>query len=187
MVDIRITQQFGRIGLEIKHPRLNLEIAEPRLEMNTRKPRLNIHSERPKIEIDQSACFADMSKRNVSRFGRYLFDMAYSMVLEAVRETAEEGDYLAGIENGNSIPVLAHQKMYSDMVDYNVGLVPEHKPEIRFITTPVQYEFIPGDVTYRAVPGYVKGELDWGKVEVYMVQKPFVQIDYVGKRLDKTA
>lgn len=187
MVDIRITQQYGRIGLDIKEPRLNLEIAKPQLEMSTRKPQLNIHREPPKIEIDQSACFADMNRRTISQFGRYLFDMAYNMVLQAVQEAAEEGDYLAGIENGNSIPALAHQKMYSDMVDYNVGLVPEHKPEIRFITTPVQYEFIPGEVTYRAIPGNVKGELDRGEVEVYVAQKPFVQIEYTGRHLDTLA
>ncbi len=185
-MNITINQQYGRIGLNIAEPFLNLNISRPQLDLEVSDPQLKIHSEQPRINIDQDACFADMNLRKPVDFTRYIYQKSKNMVLEAIGKIVQEGDYLAGIENGNSPSRLARINNYKT-VDYDIGLVPEHKPTIDFTLSPVQVEYQPGDVQASNIMGDVKVDLDWGSVQVYMPQKPGIQINYVGQQLDISA
>lgn len=185
-MDLRINQQYGRIGLNIKEPNIKLDIVKPQMDLNITEPKLRIDSEQPQIQIDQDACFADMNLRKPVDFSRYIYQKSKNVVLEAIGRIAQEGDYLAGIEYGNKPSSLARSNNHKT-VEYNIGLVPEHKPSINFIIKPVQIEVQPGDVKTNSNIGDVKINLDRGNVKVYMLQKPDIQIDYVGKQLDKTA
>lgn len=185
-MDIRIHQQFGQIGLNIKEPFLHLKISPPRLELDIREAKLNIHSELPKISIDQTECFADMDRRTLSQLLRYLEELAWEAGLEGIGKIAQEGDMLGAIEDGITVGDIAFMNN-PQPVDFNVDCIPKHRPRIEFELHPVEYQLNRGQVGVNLVRGDVRLNLDWGKVQVYLRQWPWLEIEYVGKYCNTVA
>lgn len=185
-MDLRINQQFGLIGLNIKQPSYELQISHARSDMEVTSPRLKIDQEYPRVEIDQTQCFADVERRDPMEFSRHIARLSSQAGFEGIAQIAAEGDLLASIEDNIDIADIAI--MNSQLHDeFNVGLVPEHQPVIRVIRGNIHIEAEPGSVKVRPLMGQVQSQLDWGKVGVVWQQKPGIDIEYTGGRLDVSA
>ncbi|MGR6837100.1 DUF6470 family protein [Syntrophomonas erecta] len=185
-MELRIEQQYAQIGLNTQKPFLALQTTLPRVELQTDLPRVKLQSERSRLSIDQSQCFADAGRRNVSQFRDYYREYSQSCGYQAIVKISSEGDMLGHLEKGITIEDLAASAMDSDL-DYNVAAVPSQPPHIEFHTSPVNVDFIPGTVHIQAVPGQVENQFQWGKVEIYLRQKNYVKIDWLPSKHDYKA
>ncbi|NLJ71741.1 MAG: hypothetical protein GX333_01860 [Syntrophomonadaceae bacterium] len=177
MLQIRIDQQFAQIGLNIQKSFLGLRTTQPQIELDIKKPELKIHSPRPKVYIDQRQCFADMDRRAPDAFGEYNVQFARREAFEAIGEIAAEGDILAQIENGATIEDIAGRAMDRD-IDYNVTAIPKQPPKIEADVRPVEIELIRGRVDLQLQRGRVENLFEWGKVNVYIEQKNYLNISW---------
>ncbi|HBQ25208.1 MAG TPA: hypothetical protein DD791_02335 [Syntrophomonas sp.] len=184
MLQIRIDQQYARMGLDIQKPFLALNITHPKIELDIQEPRLEIHSPRPRLYIDQSQCFADMDKRTPSQFSRYYADLGMQAALEAIGDIAGEGDMLGHIEKGTTLEEIAATKM-DNWVDFNVTAVPKQPPEISWDIRPVEIELIRGQVDLTLDRGIVENNLQWGKVNLYIEQKNYLKLSWYDTKLNQ--
>jgi hypothetical protein len=185
MVHLQINQQYAQIGLNTKLPAIRLHTVHPRLEANTQPAQLTMESPGPVLHIDQSKCFADAGLRSPEDLKDYLIDLALSDLLEGVGRVASEGDALAQI-NGTSIADIAATCLDTNFV-FDVKAIPQQPPEIRFDIYPVKVDYQPAQVNTRLIRGRVDSSLDWGRVEVYLRQKNYVQIRYAGENYNTVA
>ena len=177
-MQLQIRSQLALIGLEINKPFLHLRTTMPKVELQIKKPEIKIHSPRPVLHIDQTQCFADAGKRTPSDFAAYYAEMAWSDSMEGIARRAQEGDMLAQIHKGYTIEKLAAQNL-GEIADFNVTAIPKQPPRVWFDTYPVQFEFDPGYVETRLQMGTVEGNLQWGKVNIYLRQKNYLEINWV--------
>lgn len=185
-MQLRIEQQFARIGLNIKKPFLPLKTTQPSIELTIKKPELKLHSPLPKVYIDQRRCFADMEKRTLDDFLRYYAQLGREQALKAIGDIAEEGDLLASIEKGVTIEEIS-DKGFGEVADYNVTAIPKQPPDITWDVRPVEAELIRGEVDLQLNRGRVENLFEPGKVTVYIEQQNYIKIEWVGERLDLKA
>ncbi|MGE5543436.1 MAG: DUF6470 family protein [Bacillota bacterium] len=182
-MDLRINQQFARIGLDIKHPAFDMEIHGTQTQLKITPPQIEIDQEMPRVEIDQTQCFADMGRRTPMELSRQMAEMSRMAGLEGIAQIAREGDLLAAIEKGVDIADVALMNS-QDQDEFDVAAVPEHRPLIAVIRGNLHIDLQRGNVEVSSVNGWVKGYLDWGEVNVFWQQRPAIDIEYVGRRVD---
>ncbi len=182
-MDLRINQQFGLIGLDMKEPAFDLEVRHPQSELEISPPEIAINQKLPRLEIDQTECFADMNRRTPVEFSRYMAELDRIAGLRGIASIAGEGDMLAAIEEGIDIADIAF--MNSQKHDeFDVGCVPEHRPVIDVIVEDLRINVEPGSVAVNLRAGQVFSALDWGRVGIHWQQKPEISIEYIGRRVD---
>ena len=184
MLQLRIDQQYAKIGLDIKEPFLNLKTTLPAVELAIKEPQLKMESKRPVIHIDQTKCFADAGRRKPLDFAWYCADLARSDVAAAVDRIVSDGNYLAGIENGNSIPELAAASM-DESIDFNVTFIPKQRPDIWFDLYPVNIDLDRGTVDLQLHRGEFDSNLQRGQVNAYLRQKNYININWEESRLNQ--
>lgn len=182
-MELRINQQFGQIGLDIRHPAFGMEISHPRTGLEISPPQLQINQEQPRIEIDQTQCFADMGRRSPREFSRLMAQQAFTTGFHGIARVVMEGDLLASIEKGIEIAdIVLMNSQHRD--EFDVAAVPEHPPVIDFIVEDLHIGIIPGDVAVSLASGQIRGQLNWGHVGVNWRIEPSIDIEYIGQRLD---
>jgi hypothetical protein len=184
MLQLRIDQQYAKIGLDIQKPVLNLQTTLPAIELDIKEPELKVESKRPVIHIDQTQCFADAGKRKPADFAAYCAEMARNNVMVGIGRVVEEGNFLGEIENGGTIPQLAAASM-DENIDYNVTAIPKQRPDIWFDLYPVNIEPDRGTVDLRLHRGKVDSNFQWGQVNAYLRQQNYININWEESRLNQ--
>ncbi len=186
MVEYRlwIDQVWGKVGLDLTFPVLKLSISQPVFELETRMPRLELTPDRVELSVDYRACWADLKMYGPLEFGHVHAAEAKEAVVETIAQTAAEGDRLAAVEAGemDAFAEVAREKALEGRVE--VVLVPLRLPEISFRVIPGEKRFEPGGVESEFCPGQVKGELSWGRVDVFWLQEPDIRIRAVRRGVD---
>lgn len=184
---VRIHQQYAQIGMNTKLPAINLHSTLPQVELQTQPAQLEMTSPRPKVHIDQRQCFADANMRTPEAFTDYCVSLAVSAGQQAIAEIASEGDALADCKHNTVASMAASKADHSRDHEFNVKAVPQQPPQISWETYPVEANYQPADVQMELRRGNVDSQLDWGKVNIYMLQKNFVQYNYAGKLVSAVA
>ena len=182
---VRIHQQYAQIGMNIKKPVLKMHSTLPQVVLETQPAQLVMSSPGPKIHIDQRQCFADANMRTPEALKDYLFSLARSATLEAIGAIAGKGDAMADFKNITVASYSASNSVHFH--EFEAKAIPQQPPEISFETYPVQVDYQPASVDIQLQRGLVESELDWGKVNVYMQQKNYIQFEYAGKIVSAVA
>ena len=173
----KIGIQTTRPGLEIRQPKGELQITRQKVEMI-------VDRELPRVLIDQSACFKECGSKNTGEIIAETAQLAQRKTLEYIGIMAEEGDYLAQIENRgvDAIGELALERMERENnPEWNIAFIPQSKPEFdvtghlkidwRVIRGQIEYQTRAPQISFR--PGTTKIYLrQHGKIEFrYIDQK----------------
>jgi len=183
-VELRIDQQFARIGLNITRPFLNLKTTLPKIELKIEEPEIRIQAPLPRIYINQRKCFVACSRRSFLEFAWHYADLARSDCLEAIGRISAEGDMLAAVEKGFTIEELAAEAGY-EQDSSGVEGAPAGRPSIKAETYPVNMEFKKGKVSLKLYPGRVQKDFQRGKTEAYLAQVNFIKISWVRDGFDE--
>lgn len=177
-MELRINQQYAKIGLRISEPRLQLKSTQPKMQMHTQKPKLEMESPRPQIQIDQHQCFADANMRNPEDFRHYCLQKAQADYAQALDKIVSDGNRMASIDKGVTVEDMAADAM-SEEYDFNMGFMPEHRPQINYQAQAVKFNFHRGTVDLQLQRGRVENTTQMGKVEAYIAQKNFLEINWL--------
>ncbi|NPV27621.1 MAG: hypothetical protein HPY81_09345 [Firmicutes bacterium] len=182
---LRIDQIWGRLGLELTAPFLQIAVTHHRFAVNHTQPVLSVRPDRLELDIDTTAAREDLGLYDPNRFWHAWAAQGAAVAVEATAKIAEEGDRLAAIETGetDAIANIARENTTPDD-EFDVGLVPQHPPEIRWREVPGEQHYAPGEVTVDLKPGCVDVELRRGVVRGYLRQPPVLEIRYVGGNVD---
>lgn len=182
-MQLRITSQMARIGLDISKPTLSLQSTRPRVEVDTAPARLDITSPRPRVIIDQSQCFADEGRRGLLDFALYCSQNSRSEFSDAIDKRVSDGHHLAAIYAGSSIADLGKEAMQAGQHVFEIRAIPQQPPTIEADIQPVSINFEPARVNTSLNKGTVDHQFQWGKVETYIKQPNDIDIQWIDEHI----
>lgn len=174
MLQLNINQQYAQIGINTKPPQIKLHSTLPRVEIQTTPANMEIQSPQPVLHIDQSQCFAEAGLKSTAALREDLVAQAKSDALEAIATMANDGDQLAKIVGSSIADVIANK--WPKYRDSTMVSMPASRPQISFETSPINYSYNPAVVDLHLNRGVADSNLDWGKVELYMLQKNSIKM-----------
>lgn len=182
-MQLRITSQMARIGLNISKPTLNLQSTKPRVELDIAPARLDITSPKPKVIIDQSQCFADAGLRGLLDFALYCSDLSRSEFSDAIDKRVSDGNHLAAIYTGSSISDLGVEAMQDEQHIFEIRAIPQQPPIIEADVQPVSVDYEPARVNTDLNKGTVEGQFQWGEVETYLDPPNHINIQWIDEKV----
>ena len=183
-MELRIDQQFAKIGIDIKKPQINLNITNPQIEIQTSPRKLEIQAPMPVLHIDQSECFADAGLRNNEQFRQYCSQLAYNDFSSGLNRVVSEGQILANFEKGGSISLVSFNRCNPPPDYFTVTAIPKQPPRTWVDTFPVSFRFTPAIIDLKLNWGTVDNNFDWGRVNVYVAQQNYLNINWTAEKLD---
>ncbi len=187
-MDLRIIQQPALVGLDIHKPAIKLNTTLPYLDIKTTPVSLQIDNPSAKLEIDWTQCRADMGLKTPPAVCRENAQLSLSQGLEAIGTIAAEVDTLGNIEAPTSVGQLVASRLQAESeVDYNVALMPEHPPQVNVETNGVEVTLEPQEVNCNLQRGILENKTAWAKVDMYLLQKPSINVEWIGSYYDAIA
>ncbi len=187
-MDLSISQQYAQVGLNIDKPAAKLNIKPPKLNVSSGKPEVEVSFSWPEVHIDQSQSFADIGLRDYRRLSEYNCSKAHSTALEGIKRRVSEGDSLAAIDRKTTIQrVIAARVQAEAECPYNIAYIPEHPPEIDPQTYPIEINSPEADVSVNLDWGEVRNVSPWAGVDMYLLQKPEINVQWTGSYYDAIA
>lgn len=178
MLRLSISTQPIKLDYNIQPARLSLATTRPELDMETTPATVEIHQPQGRLEIDQTPCRYSIGLKNNEDFTRDNAQQGKDTVMQAIAQTAEQGDRMAAIQNHeNVVANIAAEAGYSDPPDVIWAHI--DAPIIRYTAQPVEYDPVAGNVNDTFHPGSVQGDYQRGSVDIRVSQYPSIQISAV--------
>ncbi|MEN6390751.1 MAG: DUF6470 family protein [Syntrophomonas sp.] len=181
-MQLRMTSQLARIGLDISKPTLTFQSTKPQVELAITPARLDITSPKPKVIIDQSQCFADEGRRGLLDFALYCTDYSRSEFSDAIDKRVSDGNNLAAIYAGSSIADLGKEAMQDEHI-FEIRAIPQQPPKIEADVQPVSINYEPARVDTSLNKGIIEHQAQWGKVETYLKQRNYIDIQWIDEHI----
>lgn len=183
MIDIRIDQQFGNIGLEINKARYDLKIKPPDITVAQAPAEISLERTDPDLIIDYSPMLESLGYGGPDFLKRFLVKQASEEYLVNLERIVQEGNAIGAIEKDISIGEAAAE-----------SAAPKEK-ELELVPLfPINITYIPGTLKYEAKLGGISLDVEYGKVsvenfvfpsvKVFLEQKPYLKIKAVGQAVD---
>jgi len=184
-MSIVIHQTFGRIGINTTPAQISIVSPKATIEIKQMPAKMEIDQKFPQVYIDQYQCFYESGLKSIFDLVHDEAQMSKQIALEAIGKIAEEGRFLASIENHqNAIAVLAKKAMEHE-VTFTIDLMPKSRPKIWFEGyLNINWEL--GGAEIKAIPHKPQISAIPGHINIYMRQYPSIKIEYVGNNFDKT-
>ena len=184
-MSIMIHQTFGRIGINTIPAQISIQSPKADLEIKQIPAKMEIDQKLPQVYIDQYQCFYESGLKSIFDLVHDEAQRSKQIALEAIGKIAEEGRFLASIENHqNAIAELAKKAMEHE-VTFTIDLMPKSRPKIWFEGY-LNINWQLGGAEIRAIPHKPQISAIPGHINIYMRQYPSIKIEYVGNNFDKT-
>lgn len=180
-----ITTKPALIGINTTNTTMSIRQPKADFELKVRKPELEIHTEQGRIQIDQSQCFNEAGLMDIFTLTEDAAERGRQAAFEAIGRIVDEGNMLASIENGsNAIAEIAYQRSFTEH-EFDIGTIPKSRPKIDFIGGNVDIKVHEGDVEILTKPNKPIIDVENGSVEIFLRQKPEINIEYIGSNIDQ--
>lgn len=184
-MDLQINMSYARLGIKKADAHIDIKAGQPELELKSTPPRVRIDTRQAEVNIDQEKCFCEVGLKTPDAFTRDMAAKARQNADRATAATARDGDFLAKVnKNPDAIPQLAKYAARKK-VDYTIEALPRTRPKINF-TGGVDIDWDMGNVELEAKTNRPDISASRASVEVYLIQKPYIGIEYRGKGIDRT-
>jgi hypothetical protein len=173
-VEIRLDSQPLLLGLQTQQAEFGMRRTSPLIQMERTPPSVQCERTGPTLLIDQAKVWEEMGTGGPMYLTQQQKIQAQAGALEAIGNIAQEGDFLAAIENpGNTIASLAAQ--LPPEPEFNVGLVPESRPSIRF-EGGLKIDWRLGEIKSEFKPGQVETNYQPQAVKAYIRQYDYLKV-----------
>ena len=182
MVDLRIDQQFGQIGLKYTPFQYTLDIRQA--DLNTKQSAAEIFLEQPAatLEIDYTPARESLGYLGISSQTNSFVADAKATQLTGVERRVAEGRAMSSIEKGISIGEIAAQALESQEKVLGLDLTSPVRIEIQ--ANRPRWVVQLGGVNSSFTAGDVQGDFTFGKVQTYLEQESFVHVYSTGSVMD---
>jgi hypothetical protein len=183
---LRITRTDALLGIRSTPAKMQISQPKPDFELRHKDAKVLLHTEPVQIRIDQSQCRNEIGYKDNEAFGADAAARGQQAVLEGIARRVGEGNQLAQVPvNGNAIAQIAAQNSLQ-VDDYNIDFLPKSKPEIDFVGGRVDISVDEGYVELQSKPNKPIIDVEIGTVEIYLRQRPELEIQYIGSQIDES-
>lgn len=183
-MDLRIHTQQAQIGIQQPAGQLSINGNHATMRMDIRDPQLFIQQEEAVLFIDQRQCFSEAGLKSIREMTQKYAAKGKQAALRAAAEIANEGRQMANIQNGVVIGRIAKQKSKPKERQFSFDMIPKSRPEIDVRRGETRFSYQKGQVSVDAPSRSVDIRYNPGDVKIYLKQKDYIRIDYVGKQVD---
>ncbi len=184
MIDLRIQQTWGKIGLDIKDANFDLNIKKPEIKINQAPPQIQMTRTDPDIEIDYSPMLESIGYGGIEYIKNAFVEQAKSDYIAGLEKSVAMGESFAAIENKLSVAEIVSRFNESPYKDLTIQPI-----------AAIRIYGQPGTLNLETQPGDVSVDVDYGKVtvdnyqfpavRVYLEQRPELKIEAVGQIFDQ--
>ena len=188
MGDLRITTTPALIGIQATSGKLEIRQPKAEVELNIQHPKVEIRTEYGKIHIDQYQCFAEAGLKNFLDLTIENRAFAQRKFAQAVARIVRQGDEMVSeLFRGTDMIAVhaAENALNKNKREFNMDTIPKSRPKIDFSGGVVDIHVIEGRVNPRVQINKPIIDFTRGKVDIYLRQRNSVNIEYVGRSLDK--
>ena len=184
-MQLQIGYQRGIIGLNINKGQFQLDSKQPSMELKPTKPSVTLDISQPQIKIDQREQFDQLGKRFPLSMAKHYTNKGRSISTQGIARRVSEGRKLADIHQPVDIGQLtAAREQVPRQRKLSIEALPKSRPKIDFITNEPKAYLVEGKVNGNLRYGEVSLNAKKGHVSVYWLQKPDVNVDYLGRAID---
>ena len=183
MIDLKITQQFAKIGIEKHDVQFQLRQHKPNLDIKQVPADFKMEYEENQLTIDYTPMLESLGYGGIEYMSRSYVQKNREEFLSNLGETVQEGYSMGAIENNLSIGEILFQNTAPQQRDIQIVSL-----------APINISFEPGVINATVELGGVEGYLDYGKitvedfvfpkVKVFLEQEPYIKIESVGQVID---
>jgi len=178
---IRIDQQFARIGISMEDAKV--QMSQPEADLSIKQPPADVNIEtRPgKLSIDQSQAFHDLGQYPVKEAVRLEAEEGKKLVTEGTRRRRREGDQLMKIENGGDpIKQQAKTRMPREYRPFNIGVIPSYNSvKINYEPADVNVDIQANKPVIQSQANPVQRQVTPANFDVYLDQQNYIDISFV--------
>ncbi|MBT2657815.1 hypothetical protein J7E81_21680 [Bacillus sp. ISL-18] len=184
---ISITQTNALIGLRTTQPVQEIEQPAAELSIKQTPAAMTIDRKPSEMIIDQEEAWNQLGFKPISVLTRDIAEFSQQEALEAIAETAQEGDQLASIEHkGDAIVSIAEEKGNPPPADFTIAFIPSYgSVHIQYNPAEIQIDWKLGGAEVEAKVNKPVHHYTPGKTEVYMRQMQSLKIDFVGGNVNR--
>lgn len=177
---IRIDQQFARIGISSRDAHVEINQGPAHLEIQQPNATMSITTRPARLTIDQTQVFRELGQFPAGESVARSAQAGFQKAVQGSGRRRRQGDQMMRIEHeGNPIALIAKENAPRQMRPFNIGFIPSHgsvdihyepaevqvnnqanKPRIQASTTPVTQSFTPA------------------QLDVYLEQQHYLNIDF---------
>jgi hypothetical protein len=187
MVNLEITQQFARIGIQTQPFKFNLTIRPPDLSVKQTPAEISLHQPAATLEIDYSAFREALGFTGIVNNQRQFDQKAESDFVSGLSKRVQEG-YQAAASLGKHVSV-------SQLVTGGNTLNNPKERQLTVVSLPpihisvqqhsLVWQVAPGGVSVNLAQGTVQSSFQYGHVRIYLEQPSQVKIRAIGTIWDK--
>ncbi len=182
---LKINMQFAMLGIHRTDALISIENRLPEMEIESKLTRADIDIEYPKVSIDQKDCLSEIGQKPLDRFAKSIAQRSQAEGQKAIVHIAQKGDTLARVDkNPGAISYMA-KKEAQDKRDHNIDAVPKSRPRISF-EGGIEVNWRTGDVKIEVSGKKPRILATRGKIEVYLIKKPQIDMEYTRRTVDRT-
>ncbi|NLK07679.1 MAG: hypothetical protein GX316_03140 [Firmicutes bacterium] len=187
MVQIRIQQKMGRIGIEHFPAQMHMKAELRELKLRQVPSRLEIATRPARIEVDQKESLRDVGLADVMQLGEDATAKSWQVYRRDLSKMVAQGDRMARIEQGGKAVVEIARENTQTHKELNLAAAPKQRPRILGLPGKMHYEYHLGEVEVALGPEVFNYNYIPGSLEIYFLEKPWIKIDTVGNRIDLVA
>ncbi len=183
MIELNISQQFGRIGLEKHDAQYELRQKRPNLEIKQTSAEFSLETKEQELTIDYTPMLESLGYGGLEFLTRSYVSKNHAEYLDNLEKIVHQGYSIGAIEKEMSIGEIVFQNTAPR--ERGVEIVP---------LPPINISYEPGYVSSNANLGGVEGYFDYGevtienfvfpKVRVFLEQEPYIKFESVGQTID---
>lgn len=183
---IQIQQGYSQIGLQTTKGQQSIEQPRPSLNINRQPGVLTMDHTMPRLEIDSRKAWSALGKPRMEEMMDRIAQSSHQIAMQNIANIARDGDRMMAIqEGGNVFAQLARENVFKDRPRVEIAGEPGYdNVDISFTSGEVQTSYTPGKLsfnpeTYKPVINYERE-----KVNVYLIQKNYINISVTNSQLD---
>jgi hypothetical protein len=184
MIDLKITQQFGQIGLEINPAKYDLNIQSPDIQVKQTPADIDLKQSPGDLEIDYTAARESLGFGGVWYLINNMVQEAHQAYAGNLEKIVADGRDLGEIEKHISIGQVAGKHFVAEPRDLELAAI-----------QPLDIRYQPQAQTCAVNLGGVSVGADWGRVgvdnfifpsvRVFLEREPYLKIEAVGQVIDQ--
>jgi len=185
MIELQISQQFARIGLQINDAQYDLNQKKPDLQIKQSPAQLDLEVTQPDLRVDYTPMLESLGLGSIAFITRNFVNETQQQYLVDIEKQIQVGDQMGAIENGLSIGKIIDQSLQPQ--DSEIELVS---------LSPIDITYQPATIKSQAQLGGVDMNFSFGKISAenfvfpsikgFMEQEAYLKIESVGQVFDKS-
>lgn len=184
MLQLRINQSFGIIGINQTWAEIKIKSRPAKMEIKQELGQFEMKREPPQVKLDLKEAFGDLGLRKPDQVGKNLWNKGWQKYSLGLARVVSEGDRLGRIELGGHPIVEIARENFTEHKELNVEALPKNPPRITEWRGDLSLKYRLGGVEVEFIPNFPELEYRPGSIEVYWLQEPWIEMEVVGSNVD---